>query len=250
MSYRMIKNLLNISLFPALILMSCISKLLADPIYHETKYPPVKGIHPAVVVLHTSSGFKTVKRQMVKYSNAGYVVYAPDFFRRHGISMKNRFKTWTTHRTNIETELIEIIELIKKDPLVDPKNIFAVGFSNGGYWASFLAARKHVNAAASHYGVWRWPPRAGWIGYPADYFDEESNPVLAIHGDGDTIQKPKFVYGQLDNVEVRSPKFKKHIFSNAGHSWDCKRCSKDGYNKTVTKLAFEMTLGLFERHRR
>ena len=107
-----------------------------------------------------------------------------------------------------------------------------------------------VNAAASHYGVWRWPPRAGWNGYPAEYFDKESNPVLAIHGDGDTIQKPKFVYGQFDNIEVRSPKFKKHIFSNAGHSWDCKRCSKDGYNKKVTKLALEMTLDLFARHGR
>ena len=250
MSYRNIQNVVDISLSAVLILILSISVLQADPIYYETKYPPGKAPHPAVVVLHTSSGFKTVKRQMVKYSNAGYVVYAPDFFRRHGISMENRFETWTTYKEDIESELIEIIALIKNDPLVDPKNIFAVGFSNGGYWASFLGARKHVNAAASHYGVWRWPPRAGWNGYPAEYFDQESNPVLAIHGDGDTIQKPKFVYDQLDNIEVRSPKFKKHIFSNAGHSWDCKRCSKDGYNKKVTKLALEMTLDLFARHGR
>lgn len=250
MRFNMNKNIVNIIPFVLLALSLSFTALHAEPIYHETTYPKGKGPHPAVIVLHTSSGFKTVKRQITKYTNAGYVVYAPDFFRRHGISMRNRFETWTTYKTKIARELIEIVELIKKDRLVDSKNIFAVGFSNGGYWASFLAARKHVNAAASHYGVWRWPPSAGWNGYPADYFDRGSNAVLAIHGDDDSIQQPEYVYDQLAIVEDKSPKFKKYIFSNAGHSWDCKPCAKDGYNERVTKTALRMTLDLFESNKR
>lgn len=250
MRFNNTKNTLNIGSFVLLTLVISIKASHAEPIYYETKYPRGSGPHPAVIVLHTSSGFKTVRRQITRYTNAGYAVYAPDFFRRHGISMRNRFETWTTYKTKIEAELIEIVELMKKDSLVDPKNIFAVGFSNGGYWASFLAARKHVNAAASHYGVWRWPPRAGWNGFPADYFDRESNAVLAIHGEDDSIQTTKFVYDQLANVEVKSPKFKKYIFRNAGHSWDCKPCVKDGYNKEVTKQALKMTLDLFESNKR
>jgi len=222
----------------------------AEPIYHKTSYPEGTGPFPVVIALHTSGGFRTVKRQIPKYTKAGYAVYAPDFFKRHGISHSNRFETWTTYRDPIEAELLEIIEVIKKDPKADPKNIFAVGFSNGGYWASFLAARKHVNAGASHYGVWRWPPRSGWDGYPVKYFDRNSNPVLAIHGDGDSIQKPRFVYKQLDAVKDRSPKFKMHTFTNAGHSWDCKPCRKDGYNKTATQQALKMTLKLFEENKR
>ena len=222
----------------------------AEPIYHEINYPAGNGPFPVVIVLHTSGGFKTVKRQISKYTNAGYAVYGPDFFRRHGISKSNRFETWTTYRTAIEAELIELIEVIKKDPKADPKNIFAVGFSNGGYWASFLAARKHVNAGASHYGVWRWPPSAGWNGYPADYFDGDSNPLLAIHGDNDSVQKPRFVYDQLTIVENKSPKFKKHIFRSAGHSWDCGRCRKDGYEEEATRQALKMTLELFEANKR
>ena len=222
----------------------------AEPIYHEIKYPAGNGPFPVVIALHTSGGFNTVKKQISKYTNAGYAVYAPDFFRRHGISNSNRFETWTTYRTEIELELLELIEVIKKDPKSDTKNIFAVGFSNGGYWASFLAARKHVNAGASHYGVWRWPTSAGWNGYPADYFDADSNPVLAIHGDKDSVQKPRFVYDQLTIVESKSPKFKKHIFRNAGHSWDCEPCRKDGYDEEVTRQSLKMTLDLFEANKR
>ena len=222
----------------------------AEPIYHEINYPEGNGPFPVVIALHTSGGFRTVKRQISKYTNAGYAVYAPDFFKRHGISKSNRFETWTTYRTTIEAELLELIEVIKKDPKADAKNVFAVGFSNGGYWASFLAARKHVNAGASHYGVWRWPLSAGWNGYPADYFDGDSNPVLAIHGDNDSVQKPRFVYNQLDIVEGKSSKFQKHIFSDAGHSWDCRPCRKDGYHEEATVEALKMTLELFGANKR
>ena len=70
--------------------------------------------------------------------------------------------------------------MAKSDAKIDARNVFSVGHSNGRYWASFLAARKHVNAGASHYSVWSWPRT--YNGYPADYFSQDSNPVLALHG--------------------------------------------------------------------
>ena len=79
------------------------------------------------------------------YLNAGFALYAPDFFKRHGITTKTRGKTWTTFRKPIEKELSELVELIKKDPKVDAKNIFAIGFSNY-YWTTYLAGSKQVNA--------------------------------------------------------------------------------------------------------
>ncbi|MEK9770162.1 MAG: dienelactone hydrolase family protein, partial [Betaproteobacteria bacterium] len=66
----------------------------AEPIYHEVFYPKSNGPVPAVVLLHTSGGFKTVKGQIRKYTSAGYAVYVPDFFKRHGITKSNRFETW------------------------------------------------------------------------------------------------------------------------------------------------------------
>ena len=218
----------------------------AEPIYHEKNYPEGNGPFPVVIALHTSGGFKTIKGQIKKFTNAGYVVYAPDFFTRYGLSHSNRFETWTTYRTRIELDLLEIIEVIKKDPKANPNNLFAVGFSNGGYWASFLAARGHVNAAVSQYGVWSFPQHNG---YPADYFDPDSNPVLAIHGDLDTVQKPRFVYPQLALAGGKSPRFKTHIFSNAGHSWDCQPCG-NVYDSESTQKALGMTLEFFAAYKR
>ena len=95
----------------------------AEPIYHEINYPAGNGPFPVVIVLHTSGGFKTVKRQISKYTNAGYAVYGPDFFRRYGISKSNRFETWTTYRTAIEAELLELIEVIKKNENLTVKKL-------------------------------------------------------------------------------------------------------------------------------
>jgi len=224
-----------------------VQSVIAEPIYHEVSYPQGDGPFPAVVLLHTSGGFKTVKGQIRKYTSAGYAVYAPDFFKRHGITKTNRFETWTTYRTQIEQEMVELISLMKIDPKVDPTNLYAVGFSNGGYWASFLAAKQYVNASSSHYGVWSFPQHNG---YPADYFDTNSNPVLALHGDLDSIQKPRFVYRQLKKTASKSPKFEQFIFDKAGHSWDCVRCKKDGYDQQVSDKALEMTLSFFEKYRK
>ena len=218
----------------------------AEPINHEITYPEGDGPFPGLIALHSSGGFKSVKVLISKYPKAGYAVYAPDFFKKHGITKETRFDTWTTYRTQIENDLLEIIQLMKRDPKIDPNNIFAVGFSNGGYWASFLAAKKHVNAGSSHYGVWKFPK---WNGYPAKYFDANSNPLLAIHGEKDSIQKPKWVFPELDKLEKVVPTFQKHIFSNIGHSWDCSVCRKDGYSTNFSNEALKLTLDFFEKYR-
>ena len=222
--------------------------LSAEPIYYEAFYPKAKQRLPAVILLHTSSGFKSIRRQIPKYRNAGYVVYAPDFFRRHKLSYGNRFETWTTYRRSIEAELTELVQVVKKDRRVDSRNIFAVGFSNGGYWASFLAAKRFINASASHYGVWSWPQRHGFVGFPANYFSLRSNPVLALHGDADSIQRSKFVFHQLERAKKRSPRFRTYIFKNVGHSWDCIPCTRDGFDHMVTRKSLSRTLRFFKNN--
>ncbi len=222
----------------------------SEPIYHEVFYPEAQAPTPAVILLHTSGGFATVIDSVSNYTKAGYTVVAPDFFKRHSLTKSNRFETWTTYRTQIEAELIEIVAMAKKNKRIDARNIFAVGFSNGGYWATFLAARKYVNAAVSHYGVWAWPKNAGWTGYPVKYLSEDSNPVLAIHGAQDSIQKARYVFRLLDMAAEKSPKFHKHIFPEAGHSWDCVPCQYDGYDETVERQALKLTFEFLRANKR
>ena len=81
----------------------------AEPIYHEKYYPDGSGPFPAVIALHTSGGFKTVKHLIKRYVDDGFSVYAPDFFKRHGLTPKTRMETFSTYREIIEKELAEVM---------------------------------------------------------------------------------------------------------------------------------------------
>jgi poly(3-hydroxybutyrate) depolymerase len=105
---------------------------------------------------------------------------------------------------------------MKADPKIDSKNIFAIGFSNGGFWASFLAGKGIVTAAASHYGVWRACKGRCENFYPVKYFSSNSSPFLALHGADDSTQKIKYFYDAWDRIKG-TPGIEKYVFGIASH---------------------------------
>ena len=228
------------------------SAAFSDPIYHEKKYPSGNGPFPAVILLHSSGGFKS--NQMLNYLGDDYIengfaIYAPDFFKRHGITTETRKKTWTTFRKPIEKELSEIVELVKKDKKIDSKNVFAVGFSNGGYWATYLAGTKQVNAASSHYGVWTF--KGGLNGYPVKYVKKDCSPLLVLHPIKDQIQKIEYVKSHIENAKKTCAKVKVHYYTNGGHAWESQKYKGGvGYNKDVWKDAVTRTINFFRENKK
>ena len=227
-----------------------ISAAFSDPIYHEKKYPSGNGPFPAVILLHSSGGFKS--NQMLNYLGDDYIengfaIYAPDFFKRHGITTETRKKTWTSFRKPIEKELSEIVELVKKDKKIDSKNVFAVGFSNGGYWATYLAGTKQVNAASSHYGVWTF--KGGLNGYPVKYVKKDCSPLLVLHPIKDQIQKIEYVKSHIEKAKKTCAKVKVHYYNNGGHAWESQKYQGGvGYNKDVWKDAVNKTIIFFKNN--
>jgi dienelactone hydrolase len=244
-------------------------------IYHRRAYPTGSGPFPAVIALHTSGGAKGTRILIENYRQgtwlkAGYAWYAPNFFERHGITNASRFDTWDIYREDIEKELSAIITLMKTDPKIDSKNIFGVGFSNGGFWSSFLAGKGIVTAAASHYGIWL--ARNLDNEYPEKYFSSTSSPFLALHGEDDSTQKIDY-YLAAHSIIKDTPNFEDHIYKGAGHAWDCfpyfpkwflerrpKRAPRilerlkgvcanfDGSNREVTNDALKRTIDFFKKH--
>ena len=138
--------------FPLLLVLSSIAfgpVSRAEPIYHEIYYPDGSGPFPAVLALHTSGGLRSINHLFQRYVDDGFAVYVPDFFTRHGITTRKRMETFSTYRENIEKELSEIVELMKNNPRIEKKNVFAVGFSNGGFWVCYLTGNSEVNAGVS-----------------------------------------------------------------------------------------------------
>ena len=229
---------------------------IAEPIKHEVAYPDGAGPFPTVITLHTSGGYRlsikfTENFRSKVWTDAGYAVYAPDFFDRHGLTPRTRMFTFSNYREKIEKELSEIVELAKNDPKVDGKNIFAVGFSNGGFWASFLAGTARINAGASHYGVWK-----GNMGpeitnlYPMKYFSKTSSPVLALHGEADGTQKMRYVKQAWYEVKHSGAKLITHVYPGAGHAWDSKGKLFDAWDPEVKEDAFKRTLNFFKENMR
>ena len=240
----------------------CTNQVAGANIYHKKNYPTGPGPFPAIIALHTSGGFQSTNTLIENFRSetwvkAGYAWYAPNFFAKHGITTATRMDTFKEYREDIEKELAAIITLMKADPKIDSKNIFAVGFSNGGFWTSFLAGEGIVTAAASHYGVWRASMGRWQNPYPAAYFSSKSSPLLALHGDGDSTQKLKFfelAWSLIDDT----PKIERHIYEGAGHAWDCfpsfpglkKICTNkfEAPNREVTNDALKRTLAFFKKH--
>jgi dienelactone hydrolase len=224
----------------------------SEPIYHEKKYPSGNEPFPVVILLHSSGGFKSDYIMSYignDYLKNGFAIYAPDFFKRHGITTQTRKKTWTTFRESIEKELSEIVELAKKDKKIDSKNIFAVGFSNGGYWATYLAGTKQVNAASSHYGVWTF--KGGLNGYPVKYVKKDCSPLLVLHPKKDQIQKIEYVKSHIEKVKKKCANVKVHYFANGGHAWESQKYKGGaGYNIDVWKDAATRTINFFRENKK
>jgi dienelactone hydrolase len=222
----------------------------SEPIYHEKKYPSGNEPFPVVILLHSSGGFKS--DYMMRYIGSdylknGFAIYAPDFFKRHGITSQTRKKTWTTYREPIEKELSEIVAIVKQDKKIDSKNIFAVGFSNGGYWATYLAGTKQVNAASSHYGVWTF--KGGLNGYPTKYIKKDCNPLLVLHPKKDKVQQLKHVKSHIAKAEKSCSAVKVHYYDKGGHAWESQKYQGGvGYNKDVWKDAVNKTITFFKNN--
>ena len=222
----------------------------SEPIYHEKKYPAGNKPFPVVILLHSSGGFKS--DYMMSYIGSdylknGFAIYVPDFFKRHGITSQTRKKTWTTYREPIEKELSEIVAIAKQDKKIDSKNIFAVGFSNGGYWATYLAGTKQVNAASSHYGVWTF--KGGLNGYPTKYIKKDCNPLLVLHPKKDKVQQLKHVKSHIAKAEKSCSAVKVHYYDEGGHAWESQKYQGGvGYNKDVWKDAVNKTITFFKKN--
>ena len=225
------------------------SSVQAEPIYHEKHYPDGSGPFPAVIALHTSGGFKTVKHLIQRYVDDGFAVYAPDFFKRHGLTPRTRMDTFSTYRENIEEELTEIVDLMKNDTKINKKNVFAVGFSNGGFWVGYLTGSSQVNAGVSHYGVWKANMgREITNFYPMYYFSKFSSPILALHGAHDVTQQIEFVEEAWDWVKDRGGRLETHVYWDADHAWDKKNSTRWEYNEEVDKDSHKRTIEFFRKH--
>ena len=103
---------------------------------------------------------------------------------------------------------------------VDNKNIFAVGYSNGGFWACYLAGTGQVSAGVSQFGVWLTNFSSGTLAIqPVGYFSKTSSPMLALHASNDNVQKYKYALESWSKIKYRGAQLETYTYSDGGHGW-------------------------------
>ena len=232
--------------FLAVTFIALTSIATAEVIYHKKWYPKGDGPFPAVIVLHTAGGFKRIGHLPQRYTNAGYAVYAPDYYTKYGIKARTRMTGFKERREEIQKDLEKLVSLIKKDPNVQKENVFAAGYSAGGFFVCFLAHKKLINSGVSLYGVWR--ANYGDNDYPVAYFKKDMSPVLALHGEEDATQKLRFLEEAQDPINDAEGRLTTHLYPNADHGWDRRNSKLYEYNEEVDKDSTQRTLAFFEKY--
>lgn len=195
-----------------------------------------------VLALHTSSGLRDGDiRYAERLAEQGYVVMVPAFMKRYDITESTRRATWQIHGRAIYADFLAMIDEGSRDFAVPKDRIYAVGFSNGGYWAALLAARGDVRAGVSYYGAFTEAGMDPSLATFRHSFKAESSPLLILHGNNDQTVAVRYAEELLALVRRSGGKVEAHFFKDVGHSFDRAQQNDPSYSGAA-ETAFEFTI--------
>ena len=203
-------------------------------------------IRAGVVLIQEIFGINSHIRDVCdRLAAAGYAVLAPDLFWRiqpdiqlgytpDDIAKGRAFKDQVTVDDAV-ADLRATFATLRARPECRDKKIGVVGFCWGGLLTYLAAARLDPTCAASYYG--------GGIANFLGEADKIDCPIQFHFGDQDQA----IPIDQVDNIRaaVRSKNAEVFIYHGAGHGFHCDQ--RSSYNADSAKLAWERTLGLFDR---
>jgi dienelactone hydrolase len=145
------------------------------------------GPYPAILLLHTSGGLQSGDLEYAqRLVTEGYVVLVPSFLDAYGIRAKTRQLTFTTYADPIYADFVASLDLLRRNPKVNNRQLGAIGFSNGGYFSLWLAAAGQVQAGVSYYGALSGAGTDRALSRFRQVFTPASAPVLILHGTNDS----------------------------------------------------------------
>ncbi|HLN12692.1 MAG TPA: dienelactone hydrolase family protein [bacterium] len=209
--------------------------------------PDGPGPHPGVLVLHTSGGLEPADLAYAqRLAQAGYVCLVPAFMAAYGISAQDRRTTFTLDAQPIYADLADAVAQLRQQPQVAGSKIAAVGFSNGGYFAAWLAAAGAVQAAVSYYGALSGAGTDIELQHFQQVFTAGSSPLLILHGTSDgtvPVEAARRLAGILDAVHAP---YTIQLYLGAGHRFD--RETASAVDGTAADDAWQRTLAFLKQY--
>ena len=211
--------------------------------------PKGTGIKPLILVIHSSGGLRGADHKYaMALTNEGYISVVPDFFTAFNISPRTKRLTWTEYRDDIHKDFTTIISQVKSLSKTPSKKVFAVGFSNGGYWAAALAARGDIDAGISYYGAYTeaGTVRRNELDTGSILYDSgsDSAPLLMFHGTDDNTVGLE----SAEAFEALYPNVDAYYYDDVDHVFDRKSRKFQAYNEAAAKDAWRKTLEFLKEH--
>jgi carboxymethylenebutenolidase len=183
--------------------------------------PDGSGPYPGVVVLHTSGGLEDADLDFARdLAKQGYVCLVPAFMAAYGITSETRQETFTRDRDDIESDLTAGVAALHADPRVGASPVGAVGFSNGGYFAAWLALAGKVGAGVGYYGAYTGAATDRDESTLRAVAAAKSSPFLILHGEEDDTVPVAAARRLAQILKAAGATYQIYTYPDAGHRFE------------------------------
>jgi carboxymethylenebutenolidase len=183
--------------------------------------PDGPGPYPGILLLHTSGGLNgadiAYAKQLVSQN---YVVLVPAFMAAYGITGRTRQTTFTTFADPIYADFVAALDMLAHQPKIAGRKLGAIGFSNGGYFAMWLAATNKAAAGVAYYGALTGAATDRGLSRFRAVFTKDSAPVLILHGNGDETVPVAAAENLASIVKAAGSPYEIQIYAGAWHEFE------------------------------
>lgn len=212
---------------------------ISPAVWGILELPPDSGLHPGVVILHGSFGWRPEYARFARaLADSGFVALAIDYYAEAGRDTVRALRHKL--RPHWQRAIRSAVQYLRSQTFVVPDRIGLVGFSRGAFMAvSVAASTPGVSAVVDYYG--------GIDTMRQSLEDQVRNfpPLLILHGDADSTVRVAFAHQLRQAVVDHGGEVEMHIYPGAGHAFNTTWTSN--YSKSDALDSFRRTIEFLRR---